>query len=127
MKYYSTRPDVLLSPNLPSRNSSFRRMVAFTAEILVDENFDPLRDLQRIEWVPQAVQYGGPPETRKYCVVAARGEVVVHGGSVHFGDGMGMMGYTYLMTPVVTPPAQATPTSNGICQNRFDFNVLVIH
>ncbi|KAK6019658.1 kelch repeat protein [Ostertagia ostertagi] len=86
MKYYSTRPDVLLSPNLPSRNSSFRRMVAFTAEIPVGEDFDPVRDLQRIEWIPQAVQYGGPPETRKYCVVAAHGEVVVHGGSVHFGD-----------------------------------------
>ncbi|XGW13679.1 hypothetical protein V3C99_000193 [Haemonchus contortus] len=127
MKYYSTRPDVLLSPNLPSRNSSFRRMVAFTAEIPVGEDFDPMQDLQRIEWIPQAVQYGGPPETRKYCVVAARGEVVVHGGSVHFGDGMGMMGYTYLMTPVATPPTLATPISNGICPNRLDFRVLVIH
>lgn len=72
------------------------------------------------------MQYGGPPETRKYCLVAARGEVVVHGGSVHFGDGMGMMGYTYLMTPVVTQPVLATPTLNGLCHNRFDFNVLVI-
>uniref|UniRef100_A0A0K0D2F4 F-box domain-containing protein n=1 Tax=Angiostrongylus cantonensis TaxID=6313 RepID=A0A0K0D2F4_ANGCA len=52
MKYYSTRPDVLLSPNLPSRNSSFRRMVVFTAEIPAGEESDPMRDLQIIECVP---------------------------------------------------------------------------
>ncbi|KAK6745431.1 hypothetical protein RB195_011888 [Necator americanus] len=126
MKYYSTRPDVLLSPNLPSRNSSFRRMVAFTADIPIGEDFDPVRDLNRIEWIPQTVQYGGPPETRKYCIVAARGEAVVHGGSVHFGDGMGMMGYTYLMSPVATQPTMATPITNTNTCNRFDFNVLVI-
>ncbi|EYC27683.1 hypothetical protein Y032_0008g127 [Ancylostoma ceylanicum] len=126
MKYYSTRPDVLLSPNLPSRNSSFRRMVAFTADIPLGDDFDPMRDLNRIEWIPQSVQYGGPPETRKYCLVAARGEVVVHGGSVHFGDGMGMMGYTYLMSPVATQPTMATPITNGNSCSRFDFNVLVI-
>ncbi|KJH51007.1 hypothetical protein DICVIV_02865 [Dictyocaulus viviparus] len=125
MKYYSTRPDVLLSPNLPSRNSSFRRMVVFTAEIPVGEELDPLRDLQIIEWIPQIVQYGGPPETRKYCLVAARGEVVLHGGNVHFGNGMGMMGYTYLMTPVHSKPFQATSLAD-MSHNRFDFKILVI-
>uniref|UniRef100_A0A0K0D650 HORMA domain-containing protein n=1 Tax=Angiostrongylus cantonensis TaxID=6313 RepID=A0A0K0D650_ANGCA len=52
MKYYSTRPDVLLSPNLPSRNSSFRRMVVLTAEIPAGEESDPMHDLQVIECVP---------------------------------------------------------------------------
>ncbi|KHJ90492.1 hypothetical protein OESDEN_09666 [Oesophagostomum dentatum] len=104
MKYYATRPDVLLSPNLPSRNSSFRRMVPFTADIPIGEDFDPMRDLNRIEWVPQSVQYGGPPETRKYCIVAARGEVVIHGGSVHFWrwygyDGVHLPDVTRSFTP----------------------------
>ncbi|KAJ1350996.1 hypothetical protein KIN20_006929 [Parelaphostrongylus tenuis] len=76
-------------------------------------------------WIPQAVQYGGPPETRKYCLVAAHGEVILHGGSVHFGNGMGMMGYTYLMTPVLSQPNLVTPSINT-SYNRFDFNVNVL-
>uniref|UniRef100_A0A1I7XK13 Kelch motif family protein n=1 Tax=Heterorhabditis bacteriophora TaxID=37862 RepID=A0A1I7XK13_HETBA len=124
MKFYSTRPDVLLSPNLPSRNSSFRRLTVFTADISNSEDFNPM-DLEFIEWIPQSVQYGGPPETQKYCLVAGRGEVIVHGGSVHFGENMGMMGYTYLMTPVANSfISQVEQISSNQQDKLFQFNLI---